>query len=44
MTLSSDCKERQSSKTSRDEQSAKRLWKLSEEMTQFKRCVKRSSR
>jgi len=32
----SDCKERLSSKPSRDEQAAKRLWKLSEEMTQLK--------
>jgi hypothetical protein len=32
----SDCKERLSSKPSRDEQAAERLWKLSEEMTQLK--------
>jgi len=36
----SDCKERLSSKRSRDEQSAKRLWKLSEEMTQLNDALK----
>jgi hypothetical protein len=38
--LSSDCKERLSSKASRDEQSAERLWKLSEEMTQLNDALK----
>ncbi|CAF2404068.1 unnamed protein product [Rotaria sp. Silwood2] len=36
----SDCKERQSSKISRDEQSAERLWKLSAEMTQLNDALK----
>jgi hypothetical protein len=36
----SDCKERQSSKASCDEQSAERLWKLSEEMTQLNDALK----
>jgi hypothetical protein len=38
--LSSDCKERLSSKASRDEQSAQRLWKLSEEMTHLNDALK----
>ncbi len=36
----SDCKERLSSKTSRDEQAAERLWKLSEEMTDLNDALK----
>jgi hypothetical protein len=38
--LSSDCQERLSSKASRDEQSAQRLWKLSEEMTHLNDALK----
>ena len=36
----SDCKERLSSNASRDEQSAVRLWKLSEEMTHLHDALK----
>ncbi len=36
----SDCKERLSSKASRDQQSGERLWKLSEEMTQLNDALK----
>lgn len=36
----SDCKERIPSKTSRDEESAQRLWKLSEEMTNLNDALK----
>jgi NAD(P)-dependent dehydrogenase (short-subunit alcohol dehydrogenase family) len=35
-----DCKERLSSKASRDQQSGERLWKLSEEMTQLNDALK----
>lgn len=38
--FSSDCKERLSSKNSRDEQAAARLWKLSEEMTHLNDALK----
>jgi hypothetical protein len=38
--MSSDCKERVSSKSSRDEHSAERLWKLSEEMTDLNNALK----
>ena len=40
MRVFSDCKERLSSIASRDEQSAERLWKLSEEMTHLNDVLK----